>query len=218
MSDIDLIPSDYRHGLWLRSASERFVTALSLVLLVSVLVDLGLKRTTAGIRGDIEALQARQAITVQQRDRVNQLDERKQWDQRQWGLLNGLRGGVEAQAMFVAIDRALVGDQIWFTRWEFQRAGSVVEHKDETVNTGYFVVLPRKNNEPSTEVWKIETHMSIHGEAYDYSALSGFVSRLLAQPEIQSVHVQNTATRSRGERQTVEFTLAILVNTGGGDR
>ncbi len=218
MSDIDLIPSDYRHGLWLRGAGERFLTTMALVLLVAVLAYLGLKRTTAGIRGDVEARQARQAITVQQRDRLNQLNDRKQWDQRQLELLNGLRGGVEAQSMFVAIDRALVGDQVWFTRWEFQRAGSVVEHKDETVNTGYFVVLPKKSDEPSTEVWKIETHMSIRGEAYDYSALSAFVSRLLAEPEIQSVHVQNTATRSHGERQTVEFTLAILVNTGSGDR
>lgn len=214
MSDIDLIPSDYRLGLWLRRSGKRFVAALTLVVIVSVLVLLGLQRSTASVRDDIDGLQTLQAAAVQQREQLNALNDRKLWAQRRLDLLDGLRGGIEAQAMFVCIDRALAEGEVWFTRWEFQRAGSVVPHREEAVETGYFVVLPKRSDEPVTEAWRIETHMSIQGGARDYAALSGFVSRLLAQPEIQSVHVQNTATHDRAGHPTVEFTLAVVVNTG----
>ena len=135
--------------------------------------------------------------------------------QRKLGLLTGLRGGSEAVNMFVTIDRALQGDDVWFTDWEFQRAGSTVENTPETTTNGYFIVIPAADGQDSNEAWKIETHMTFNGQARDHSALSGFVRRLYRQKEIQDVRILDTSRR--GGNNVVDFRLAVTVDSAGGD-
>jgi hypothetical protein len=77
----------------------------------------------------------------------------------QLSLLDGLRGGTPADRMFVAIDRALIDDTVWFQSWDFKRAGSSVKPTEtQGTNTGYFIVVPKSNEAKPQQVWRIETH------------------------------------------------------------
>ena len=213
MADIDLIPTDYRFQVWLRRSRIRFGIALGALSLVAAASYFGLVFATGQVQAEVEALQARQVVTTQQRDELTRLEETKRTYERQLALLEGLRSGAAAQSMFETVDRALV-DGVWFLDWEFRRAGSVVEQKTRTVATGYFIVVPAGEGRAAEETWKIDTHMAIRGQAQDYSALSSFVRSLLDQPEIQSVRVLESTLLPSATSAVVQFSLAVVVNSG----
>lgn len=210
MAEIDLIPTDYRNRIWLQGRARGLagVTALLLILLFGAMASLHVLSGRAGTR--IAELQSLQAITAQQREQLTRLDGERTMLEGRLALLGGLRGGAVASRMFEAIDRALVAGEVWFNGWDFNRAGSVVEHRPETKSNGYFIILPASGAGQVNEAWKIETHMKIRGQAKDHSALSGFVRRLYQQPEIQEVRILNTAVNAGVGY--VDFNLAIVVN------
>lgn len=211
MTEIDLVPGDYRRLSWLRGRAWTTVAVILTALLVSLVAWAALHFLSARLDGQIATLQSKQAITNQQREVLTQLDMHKSALQRKLELLTGLRGGAEAAQMFVTIDRAMEGDEVWFLDWEFRRAGSAVEHKPETLSNGYFILIPAENGQQSTEAWKIETHMTLRGQARDHSALSGFVRRLYRQRAIQEVRILDTSRQS--QNNMVDFRLAVTVNS-----
>ena len=213
MADIDLIPSDYRFQVWLRRSALRFGLALGALSLAASATYFGLVLATSRVQAEVDALQARQLVTTQQRAELTELEETKRSYEQQLALLQGLRSGAAAQAMFETVDRALV-DGVWFLDWEFRRAGAVVEEQPKTVATGYFIVVPAGEGRPAEETWKIETHMAIRGQAQDYSALSNFVRGLLDQPEIHSVRVLESTLLPGTTGAVVQFRLAVVVNSG----
>jgi len=214
MNDIDLIPTDYRRRRWFERNAKRFGTAVAAVLMIAGAGYAGLQHATKQINVEIESLQGKEEIAVRQRTELGQLTEKKTRYASQIRLLEGLRSGISAESMFTTIDRAMVGNDVWFVDWEFRRTGDAVDHERDKTETGYFIVLPSGANGKHDEAWKIETHMSIKGQARDHSALSQFVTRLLAQPEIQDVRVLSSAQRTYKKRRVVEFDLAVVVNTG----
>ncbi len=214
MNDIDLIPTDYRRRRWFERNAKRFGAAVAAVAMITGASYAGLQHATQQINLEIERLQGKEEITVRQRTELSQLTEEKARYESQIRLLEGLRSGISAESMFTTIDRATAGNDVWFVDWEFRRTGVVVEHERDKTEAGHFIVLPSSANGKNVEAWKIETHMSIKGRARDHSALSKFVTRLLAQPEIQDVHVLSSAQRTYKKRRVVEFDLAIVVNTG----
>lgn len=213
MTDIDLIPTDYRNRVWLQSQA-RTVGIVGVTLLVILLLALAVLHVLAG-RTDarIQELQNRQAITAQQREQLASLDATRAELESRLALLDGLRSGAAAPAMFSTIDNALVEGDVWFSGWEFNRAGSIVERKQEAGSNGYFIVMPAADGNVSNEAWKIETHMKIRGKAKDHSALSGFVRRLYQQPEIQDVRILNTSVATGSHY--VDFNLAVTVDSHG---
>jgi len=213
MTDIDLIPSDYRLMAGLRINARKSGMVMVVSLLLTVLVYALLHVLSGNLDERISVLQSKQAITAQQQAALTQLDSHRGGLERKLNLLTGLRGGTVASQMFVTIDRAVTHDKVWFLGWQFRRAGTAVKHKAETVSNGYFIVIPAEDGKESDEAWKIETHMTFKGQALDYSALSGFVRRLYQQPEIQDVRILNTSKDPRGE--FVNFNLAVTVNSGG---
>lgn len=210
MAEIDLIPTDYRNRVWLQGRARVLAgaTVLLLVLLFAAMAVLHTLSARADTR--IAELQSLQAITARQRDQLTRLDGERAELEGQLTLLGGLRGGAVASRMFETIDRALVDGEVWFSSWDFNRAGSVVEHRPEAKSNGYFIILPAAGKAQGNEAWMIETHMKIHGQAKDHSALSGFVRRLYQQPEIRDVRILNTAVNA-GSRY-VDFNLAIVVS------
>jgi hypothetical protein len=114
--------------------------------------------------------------------------------------------------MFEVVDNAL-DERVWFRRWDFRRAGEIVETEKRGVETGYFIVLPKENPEDPPRAWRLQTHMEILAEAEDHSALGSFVRRLSQRPEIESARILNTKTRSAGDSARVEFELAIVVRS-----
>lgn len=213
MTDIDLVPGDYRRLTWLRGRAQTTLAVILAALLVSIAVYALLHALSTSLDRQITELQSQQAITNQQREALTQLDGHRTALQRKLELLSGLRGGAAAARMFVTIDRAMQGDEVWFTSWEFQRAGSAVENRPETTSNGYFIVIPAEDGQDSNEAWKIETHMTFRGQARDHSALSGFVRRLYRQQEIQDVRILDTTRQP--QQNVVDFRLAVTVNSTG---
>jgi len=218
MNNIDLIPNAYRtrrwQARWLRTAA---------VLLASLSVAFGmglamLNTATVSAKARVEALQVKQTVTAQQRVDLERLNAQRTELEQQFELLSGLRSGAAAEDMFVAIDRALTSDDLWFLEWKFERAGVMVGEGVRTVNTGYFIVVPDGANPPADDAFRVQTNMMIRGQSRDHSALSSFVRNLFAQPEIDDVRIRRTSANRNGEINTVDFELGVVLKTVARDQ
>lgn len=216
MSEIDLIPHAYRTRLW----QVRWIKTSALLLggLVGLLIvsSIALGVATANAKSRVESLQHKQELTSQQRADMERLGLEKADLEDQFYLLSGLRSGAAAEDMFLTIDRALTSDDVWFLEWRFQRAGVMAGEEVRTVNTGYFIVVPDGAAELAADKLRVQTHMTIRGQARDHSALSGFVRRLFAQPEIDDVRILRTTLSDSRQTSTVDFELAVVLSTDVG--
>ncbi len=213
MSEIDLIPATYRTQLKLRGWAIRFGSVVTGLVVVTITAYITLHQLNKGIDREIGELQSRQEITAQQRDELKKLDVEKSVFANQLELLRELRSGAPMQDMFTTIDRAVKDSGVWFLNWEFRRANTMIKRKEESVNTGYFIIVKSGDDNQESETWKIETHMDIKGQAPDHAALSKFVRSLFEQPEIQDVRIRNTKSSPR--KKLVEFDLAVIVRNQG---
>ena len=210
MRDIDLIPASYRKQLRMKQQLIRGGSAIAALLVLSLAGRLTLSTLTGQIRTEIDSLQVRQTMTSQQRDQLAALQAQRKDAEQQLHLLQGLRSGTAAENLFRIIDRVLIPSEVWFTAWEFRRAG-VAQGTQPTAAPGYFVMATDKVS--SNEPWVVETHMKIAGQARDHVALSEFVQRLIQQPAIQDVRVRNTSLRRFTLATVVDFDLAIVINS-----
>jgi hypothetical protein len=213
MSDIDLIPQAYRTWRW--QARWMKFTACLVAGLTATLV---LSWTVLGLAiddamKDVEALQNKLSHTAQQQADIERLGAEKAELERQFRLLSNLRSGAAAGDMFVTVDNALISDDVWFRNWKFERAGIMVGEELETVNTGYFVVVPEGADQLASDELRIQTNMEIRGQALDHSALSSFVRRLFVQPGIDDIRIRRTSLIDRNRADTVDFELAVILNT-----
>lgn len=213
MTEIDLIPSDYRVRQWQTRYLKVFGLAVLALAGAHAAAFGGLAREVALTKTQIVELQSKQLITSQQRSDLEALGAKKTEFGRQLELLNGLRSGGAAEQMFVTVERALASDDIWFVDWRFQRSGVVVDDEQAAVNTGYFIVVPARPDGGEQKPWQVRTHMTIRGQSRDHSALSAFVKGLFAQSEIEDVHVGRTSRSRIASVSVVDFDLAIVMNT-----
>lgn len=209
MTDIDLIPADYRAKIKLIGRVKLAVVVVAMSLAASLAGYLTFDHKNKILFADIAALQNQQQISTQQSELLTALTNKKNNFENQLSLLGKLRNGMAAPAMFTTVDRALVDNKVWFLDWEFQRAGHVVNKKPQTVSSGYFIVV-QGNNAAAEEAWMIETHMTIHGQAQDHAALSQFVGKLFKQPEIHDVRILNTSRQPTAG--IINFDLAVTVD------
>ena len=216
MSDMDLIPQAYRTWLWQTRWIKRSALLLGGLVGLLILSSISLGVATANAKSRVEALQLKQKLTTQQRADMERLGGEKSDLEHQFHLLSGLRSGAAAGDMFLTIDRALTGDDVWFLEWQFQRAGVMAGEGVRTVNTGYFIVVPAGAAELAADELRVQTHMTIRGQARDHSALSGFVRRLFTQPEIDDVRILRTALKNSRQTSTVDFELAVVLSTDVG--
>lgn len=216
MSEIDLIPSEYRSRLWQRYALKILGLSSSAIVATTAVAAGAFSSTTSRIESQIADLEAQRAVTSQQRAELEALNGQQIEFEQQLDLLQGLRSGAAADAMFVTVDRALEDHGVWFTRWQFQRAGVLVAEQQNEVYSGYFIVVPEGEVGNGDSNWQVETRMTIEGQAIDHSALSEFVDGLFAQPEIVDVRVQKTLLRSYPRMDVVDFALAIVLNSNVG--
>lgn len=213
MADIDLIPHDYRIGIQQRRLVIRFGLAVLALLVCSSGALATILVTKHNVNLEITNLEQKKTISTQQRDQLTQLQAEQKQYQQQFELLNGLRSGAAVQRIFVTIDKALDDQSVWFQHWKFQRAGSLIEHKEAEVQTGYIIILPADDKTAVPKAWQIHTHMTITGQALDHAALSHFVRRLLDQPEVEDVRVLKTVLRRYTKTNVVDFDLAIVVDS-----
>lgn len=214
MPDIDLIPSEYRRARWLRGWSRQMLLAGAIVLGGCAILFAGLSLRVQKLQAETTQLEQQRAVTEQQRDELQSLDAQKTSLDQQLSLLTSLRSGAPAQSMFVTVDQALSNAEVWFVNWQFRRAGVMVpESQARGVQTGYFIVVPESAEDGGDQAWRVETHMTITGQARDHEALSRFVNGLYEQPTVVQVSVQRTELARLGAQEVVQFDLAIVLNS-----
>jgi len=213
MSDIDLIPQAYRTRRWQTRWMKHTAYLIAGLTGIFVLTWTVLGVAIGNTRTDVEALQNKMSRSAQQRADVERLGAQKTELERQYRLLSNLRSGAAAGDMFVTVDQALTGDDVWFRNWKFERAGIMVSEEVTTTNTGYFIVVPDGAEQLPANKLRIQTHMEIRGQALDHSALSSFVRRLFVQPGIDDIRIRRTSLIDRNRADTVDFELAVVLNT-----
>ncbi len=212
MVEVDLIPSDYRAALrvskWLRLFGFALAAALSALGFAYGVLDYDIGQRKA----QIARLEARKAVTAQQRTVLDALQARKTELTKRLNQLTALRGGLAAQRMFRVVDRAMDGRDIWFSTWQFQRSGVAEENEPGGSGTSHPGTKNRRVLRADAKDWSNQTHMKIHGQALDHGILSRFVRRLLAEPEIRGVRILKTALRKYTSHRVVDFQLIARMN------
>ena len=211
MNEIDLFPEDLRKRLLFTRWFKLTGYALVLLTIVFVAAFVLLREANAQIDEQIQHFQSQREITNANRKQLEQLNQQKSDLKQQLDLLTGLRSGASAEQMILMIDRALPGPEVWLTNWKFRRAGTPVGEAREEVNTGYFIVITADNRNKE-ETWKIETRMTIRGQALDHVAMSRFVLNLTQQPEIENVRIVSSRQTEVKRIKLVDFSLDIVVS------
>ncbi|MCP5089973.1 MAG: PilN domain-containing protein [Gammaproteobacteria bacterium] len=213
MSELDLIPQDYRNKLTRRAMLGQYLIAF-VILNVLVLAAGGLfAHLTQQATTEIQSLKSRSAITEQQQARLEQLGSQQSEYERRWSLLRGLRAGAAVEDIFKIVDRALVNEDLWFVDWSFRRAGVVVDGETRGIETGYFLIVSDDDQASEVPDWQVETHMTLEGRALDHQALSKFVRALFEQPDIRDVSVRRTSLIDYANDRVVSFDLTIILNS-----
>ncbi len=212
---MNLIPEDYKRYLQQLHILQLWGVTVMVVIVISISTSFTLNYKVNEYQKKIVILEKKKAISSHQRNLLKALEKNHTQLSKKHETLNKLRGGALAENMFLTIDKVLAGNDVWFKNWRFDRAGNRASEQEETVNTGYFIVIPVTDNanKKRKESWRIYTRMEVNGEARDHSALSSFVRRLLQQPQIGDVSILNTQQRSYADKTVVSFKLMITVNS-----
>lgn len=213
MSEFDLIPSDYRLGLAVRHWLLRVCLATGVVASLLLAAAGTLAYANNDLTQQIRQLQTHHAMTTQQREQLEKLDSHIGDMRRQLHLLTTLRGGAPAEQVFHVINAALPQGSVWLQEWDFARAGTA-EEIVASVNAGYFIIVDDNATEPAPE-WKVQTHVTLHGQARDHAALSSFARQLYQQPAVSDVRVQQATLRRFTTANIVEFELTAVLGHGG---
>lgn len=212
MPEFNLIPTSYGKRLSRLAMARLAATASVGAVVLALLGYWSLARWVDSVGAEVTELQAKQAVSAQQRNTISQLLENKKELDQQWRLLESLRSGMPAKKLMESVQLALREDEVWFIDWRLRRAGIVTQKEPASNQPGYFIIVKRTGD---SEDWRTNTHMTVRGQARDHSTLSEFAQRLLEQPDIADVRVQRTSqTFDRNQNPVaVDFDLAIVLGT-----
>ncbi len=215
MTDIDLIPTSYRQTLRLRHYLKIFLIGYGLLLLSTGGAKAVLMTTLNAESQAIGNLNQSKATLLNRKKELERLRGESARLAKRLQMLEKLRGGPPVKDVFLAIDHALNG-QVWFLDWQFLRAGEYVPVKPQSVNTGYFIVIPSEKSDGEPRAWQMATHMKIRGLAVDHSVLASFVSRLNREAVIGEVKIISTRVQHASSQGGVDFELAVIVHRPAG--
>ena len=213
MTDIDLIPVDYREWRTRQSLLRQYGIAAAALVALMLGLALALGHSAAEAQARVVQLKSESAITQQQQMQLQALKDQQSEYERRWSLLRGLRAGAAVDEIFSLIDRAIVAGDLWFLDWSFRRAGIIVDGQQRGVETGYFVIVAENDDPLATSDLTVETHMTIRGQAVDHQALSKFVRALFEEPAIKDVNVQRTSLTNYANGRVVEFDITVVLNS-----
>ena len=212
MHELDLIPDSYRQRLRIQQWLNFFFACFFVTLLVLAGLYVTIDKNFADLQSKVRLLQKDKQLNLKKQQQFKLLQEQEKSLTARLKMINSLRGGPPVKQIFLTIDR-VINPKIWFTKWKFFRANTVVPVNPKAVQTGYFVIIPDELNPgPQQQAWKMESHMEISGQALSYSILANFVKNLVQQPEIADVKLIQTNLSNFLDNQVVEFKMAVLVN------
>lgn len=207
MTDMDLIPDEFRRELARQRHRSRFMWA-SLILVGFLVV----ARATIGYmtwrdQTQVIALQQRQQALSQSQTEADSLRQQRLITQQQLAALNQLKGRDQVSQFMHSIDDAYL-EHIWLDSVRFQRRegtgtpataeGVPAIARDSAVDTGDLAVLH-------------DAEMT--GHASSHSELANFMQRLGAQPAVLNLRLINTETRSYTGVQVIDFRLALQMRS-----
>ncbi len=213
MNEIDLIPADFRRQRQTRRLLKSFVLLLLALAAVVLAITLGFGWQAARLDRQLTDLQERNRIGTEQRKQLAELERQRQSLTQRLQLLHGLRSGVAADRLFLMMDRVLPEQGLWLTQWQFRRAGTRVDAPDTPLGQGYFLVIPRdgRSRDQKPQTWRIDSEMTLSGQAEDYAALSAFILRLTDQPEVARVRMIDNQRVDYAGGKLVNFRIGVTL-------
>ena len=214
MHELDLIPASYREQLKVKRWFRLFFISVAITILIISGLKFSIVNSTKKLSDKIEVLQKNKIVNIGLQKKYNDLVEQEIKLKKDLEVLKGLQGGPSTKQILLAMDRAMQNG-VWFTQWSFNRLREITPVQPDTVQTGYFIIIPQEtaNSSPvNQQAWKLTTHMEISGQALDHTNFSNFVNKLIHQPEISDVKVINTSLNSNLSTQVVDFKIIVIIN------
>lgn len=211
MTEVDLIPDDYRQALRLRRSAKIFFIAFGAVFLL-IILGKGLLNSLVEIeKSATETLEAGKVTIVEQRALLEKLRAQQADLQERLANLDSLRGGSPAERMLEIINRA-TNQSVWFTNLKFRRITEDMPMPLTNNSTAHFR-RGQHDEDRQHNNWQGRMHMEISGQALNHSELADLVKRLLDQQEIQDVHIVNTSTLHYPAGQVIAYNLVVIINS-----
>ncbi len=215
MADVDLIPQDYRQQRILCRILQRFTVLLICLLLVIGGLRFWVGQLVSRERQLITQLEAGEVVILNRRKQYEELKGKRADLIKRQKVLDVLRGGPPAERMFVVIDKS-INDSTWITSLKFARGDEESSKKPTTRNVGYFIVVSDQGEDSDAPGIRSHLYMDMQGQVYSHSALAGFVSNLLSQPEVNDVKVVRTSSREYSQGRVIDYTLDIAIEAREG--
>lgn len=202
MSEMDLIPGDYRQGRSARRLLRRFIVACAVVLCC-----IGLARVLLGYLTGRENLQAvrleqQEQVVVQNKARTEELRQQKQVTERQLAALKQLRNGDRVALLLRSIDRGYV-EGVWFDSLHF--AGEL--QVSGAANPG--IGAAAKGVDAALQ---INHGAEMIGHAMNHTNLAELMRNLGRQPAVANLRLIDTGTRNYANIQVVGFNLSLQLD------
>ncbi len=209
MAEFDLIPPEYRMHRHKVRMFTRLMLAAGLLLAGTTTGLIWFSVHVSKQQSSIDALRAQYAISVQEQQRLQSLQARKEQLQQEKLLLESLGSGTPLPQLVRLVETAVTGNEVWFNEWRFKREGILIGESEAIRQPGSLLTELQTTAFPDN--WRSLTQMTIAGEAADHATLSSFVKQLFVSPLTDDVRVQKS-TRQGG---AIRFTLEISVQTPG---
>ena len=187
MSELDLIPAEYRLWIWQLSWLKRWAWMLGVILLLTLSTCMLLHQSTRRMREEVHTLEQRKNISLQQRQEIERLRAEHDATQHRLDALEAIRRSDPTISTLLAVDHAIADQSVWFQQWQYEKAEA----------------LPRSEAQP--------TRMTLTGQALDHAALSHFVEALLTERVIEDVRITRSALRHYVSSSVVDFEIVVTL-------
>jgi Fimbrial assembly protein (PilN) len=204
MSDMNLIPDEFRKGLLLRRHLTLFIVTLVMLLTMVAVVRATLGYLVWRERTQVVSLEQRQQALVTNQGKTDLLRQQRQVTEQQLAALDQLRGRDRVKQFLRSIDDAY-GEHIWLDGVHFQRR----EYPGAALNSVGSGAAAVPEAQPAVTGSQLLQGAEITGHATSHSELATFMQRLGAQPPVTDLRLINTATRSYTDVQVIDFKLAL---------
>jgi Tfp pilus assembly protein PilN len=209
MSEMDMIPGDYRQGLSGRRLLRRFIVAC-----VVVLCCIGLARMLLGYliwRENVQVvhLEQQEQVIEQNKARTEEFRQQKQVTEQQLAALNKLRGRDRVALFLRSIDNVYI-EGVWLDSLHFMRRnGTGKLQAPGAVNSGIIVV---PNGAETAQSLQINQGAEMIGHAMNHTRLAEFMRNLGKQPTVADLRLIDTGTRNYTNIQVVDFNLSLQLD------
>lgn len=207
MSEMDLIPGNYRQGRSDRRLLRRFFTAC-----VVVLCCIGLARMLLGYliwRENVQAvrLEQQEQVVEQNKARTEEFRQQKQVTEQQLAALNKLRGRDRVALFLRSIDNVYI-EGVWLDSLHFMRRNGTGSLQAPGAANSGIIVVPKG----AETALQINQGAEMIGHAMNHTRLAEFMRNLGKQPTVADLRLIDTGTRNYTNFQVVDFKLTLQLD------